>query len=189
LKFEQLFTNGDIGMAKKNQQKSLKIAPNDDEIQRVEASRALAPFEEMDRMLDRMFEEFIPKRWMSHYAFEHPGWGELIRSLEGRFPRTDILDRGDDILVRAEVPGVAKEDLDITVTENSITIKGESTREEEAHEGDYYRCEINTGSFSRTISLPAAVEPDDAKATFEDGMLEIKLPKIEKTKRRSLEIE
>jgi HSP20 family protein len=93
------------------------------------------------------------------------------------------------VVVRAEVPGVEKDDLDISVSDNTVTIKGETRREEKEEKGDYYRSEISRGTFTRTVMLPGVVATDKAKAKFKDGVLELKLPKVEKTKRRTVKID
>jgi HSP20 family protein len=92
-------------------------------------------------------------------------------------------------MLRAEVPGVEKKDIDVSVTGNSVTIKGETKREEKEEKGEYYRSEISRAAFSRTLALPAQVDPERANASFKDGVLEITLPKVEKAKRRTLKPE
>ncbi|GAB4365932.1 MAG: Hsp20/alpha crystallin family protein [Methylohalobius crimeensis] len=151
-------------------------------VKKVTPSRALSPFEEMELW----FEEFFPKRWMQRWGM--PSWEEFPRLMERNVPRVDVIDRDDEVVVRAEVPGVKKEDLDISVTENSVTIKGSTKREEEEEKGDYYRCEMVSGAFERVVGLPAAVDTDKTKASFEDGVLELKLPKISKAKRRRIKV-
>ena len=103
------------------------------EVQRITPSRAVTPFEEMDRMFDRMFESFFPRGWMQPLRWERPAWREALA--EARVPRVDVIDREDDILVRAEIPGVTKDNLEITTTENTVTIKGSSEREAEEEQG------------------------------------------------------
>jgi HSP20 family protein len=108
---------------------------------------------------------------------------------EGRLPKLDIIDRDNEVVVKAEVPGVKKEDLEIAVTGDRFTIKGQSRRVEREEKGDYYRSEVSTGSFSRTVTLPATVDEAGARAQLKDGMLEVILPKIEKAKKRAIKIE
>lgn len=84
--------------------------------------------------------------------------------------------------------GVDKKDIDISVGEDSVTIKGETRKEEKEEKGDYYRCEISSGSFSRTVALPAAVDGAKATATFKDGVLELTLPKLKATKRHKISV-
>jgi HSP20 family protein len=103
-------------------------------------------------------------------------------------PKVDVIERDDEVIVKAELPGVDKKDLDVSVTENSVTIKGTTSHEEKEEKGDYYRCEISRDAYARTVALPSYVDADKAKANFKDGVLELKLPKVEKSKRRSIEI-
>ena len=154
------------------------------ELQKAEPRRALSPFEEMDRM----FEDFFPRGWMRPFRWEWPSLGEMAKPFEGKMPKVDVIERDDEVVVKAELPGVDKKDLDVSVTENSVTIKGTTSHEEKEEKGDYYRCEISRGAYARTVALPSYVDADKAKASFKDGVLELKLPKVEKAKRRSIEI-
>jgi len=154
------------------------------ELQKAEPRRALSPFEEMDRM----FEDFFPRSWMRPFRWEWPSLGEMAKPFEGKMPKVDVIDRDDEVVVKAELPGVEKKDLDVSVTETSVTIKGTTSHEEKEEKGDYYRCEISRGAYARTVALPSYVDADKAKASFKDGVLELTLPKVEKSKRRSIEI-
>lgn len=151
----------------------------------VRPSRALSPFEEMDRLM----ESFFPRQWLRPFRWEMPTWSELGAPLEMRSPRVDIIDRDNEIVVKAEIPGVKKEDLDVSMTESTVTIQGSSSHEEKQEKGNYYRCEISRGAFSRTVALPADVDTDKAKAVFNDGILELTIPKVEKSKRKSITVE
>jgi HSP20 family protein len=156
------------------------------EIQKAAPVRALHPFEDMERMMDRVFREFPGRGWMRPFSFEWPAWPELP---ELRMPKVDVIDRDDDVLVRAELPGVEKKDLEISTSDTSVTIKATTAREEKEEKGDYYRCEISRGMLSRTVALPAQVHSDKAKASLKDGVLELTLPKVEKSKRRTVTVE
>ena len=145
----------------------------------------LTPFEEMERL----FEGFFPGDLARPSLWEWPRLSRMRMPLEAKLPRVDVLDREADILVRAELPGVDKKDLDISVSDNSVTIKGSTKQERKEEQGDYYRCEITQGAFARTIALPNAVSSEKAKASFKDGMLELVLPKTEPAKRRSIKVE
>ncbi len=147
------------------------------------SSRTLRPFEDMERM----FDEFLGRGWLRPLRFER--LPELSQMWEGRLPRVDIIDRDNEVVVKAEVPGIKKEELEIAVTGDRFTIKGQSRREEKEEKGDYYRSEVSTGSFSRTVTLPAMVDEAGARAQLKDGMLEVILPKIEKAKKRAINIE
>ncbi len=130
--------------------------------------------------IDAMFDEFLNRRWMRPSAWERP----LVEM--PAMPSVDVIDRDDEVLVRAAVPGYRKEDIDISVANSSLTIKGEHKTEQREERGDYFRCEISQGSFSRTVALPAEVDDTKAKATMKDGMLELRLPKREKAKRHRI---
>lgn len=100
-----------------------------------------------------------------------------------------MIDRENELLVRAELPGVDKQDLDVSLSDNTVTIRASTSHEREEEQGDYHRREISRGSFARTIRLPAMITGEKAKATFRNGILEMTLPKIEQEQRRRIEIE
>jgi HSP20 family protein len=126
-------------------------------------------FDDMDRMFHQFFgRPFGLMRWPKMF------WPE---ELDSGFPSVDIFEDDKNVTVKAEMPGVKKEDLDVNVTEEAITISGEKKKEEKVHEKNYYRYERSYGSFRRTLPLPAGVQSDKAKAKFKDGVLEIKVPK------------
>jgi HSP20 family protein len=104
-------------------------------------------------------------------------------------PKVDVIDRDDELVVHAEVPGIEKEDLDVSISDTSVTIKGQMKGEKKKIKGDYYRCEISRGSFERTVMLPGIVNIKKAKARFRDGVLELKIPKVEKVRRRTVKID
>lgn len=146
--------------------------------------RALSPFEEMDRMFDQYFRRGVMRPW----RFEWPSFPEVALP-EMKMPKVDVVDREAEVVVKAEIPGVEKKDLDISVGEDAITIKGSTRHEEKEEKGDYYRHEISRGSFIRTVALPATVDGSKAKANFKDGMLELTLPKTEKAKRHAVKLD
>lgn len=152
-------------------------------IEKAAPVRALSPFEEMDRL----FDQFFGRRWLAPWRLELPRLAEM-EGLELRIPRVDVIDRENEVVVKAEVPGVDKKDLDVSVAEDTVTIKGSTSHEEKEEKGDYYRCEMRRGAFARTVALPCAVDGDKAKASFKDGVLELVLPKAEGAKRRKIPI-
>lgn len=140
-------------------------------------------FDEMDRMFNRFFgRPFGLMRWPKMF------WPE---ELDAGFPSVDIYEEDNRVTVKAEMPGVKKQDLSVNVTEDAITISGEKKKEEKVEEKGYYRFERSYGSFRRTLPLPAGVQSDKAKAKFKDGVLEITVPKspaaIKKEKKISIE--
>jgi HSP20 family protein len=139
--------------------------------------RPLSMLEEMERMM----ESFTP-RWMRSM---HPETGLLAESI----PQVDVIDRDDHILVRAAMPGVNKDDLEVSTTDHTVTVRGKTQYETREEKGEYYRCEIGSGNFLRTVTLPAAIDEANTRASFKDGMLELTLPKLESAKRHTVKIE
>ena len=154
------------------------------EVQKAKSEQAMSPFEEMERM----FDDYFSRGWLHPFRFERPSFPRASLPFEGKTPNVDVIERENEIVVKAELPGVDKEDLDISVTQNSVTIKGTTSHEEKEEKGDYHRCEISRGAYTRTVGLPSYVDADKAKATFKDGILELTLPKVEKSKRRTVEV-
>lgn len=145
-------------------------------------SGALAPLDEMDRL----FDAFFSPRWPRLRRWAYP---DLVSGASGKMPAVDLIDRNNDVVVRAEIPGAKKEDIDVSVAGNLLTLHAHSQHEEEKEEGEYYRREITRGEFTRVLTLPTEVDSARAKASFKDGMLELTLPKIQPTQRRSIKVE
>ncbi|MFC2061778.1 Hsp20/alpha crystallin family protein [Elusimicrobiota bacterium] len=103
-------------------------------------------------------------------------------------PKVDIIDKKDRIIAKAELPGVDKKDIKLTLEDEYLTIKGELKKEDEVKEKDYYRCERSYGSFSRSIALPVSVDKENAKASYKKGILTIDLPKNKEGNIRGKEI-
>lgn len=164
----------------------LAVVEKGKEIPKPVPARAFHPFEEMERMMDRVFGDFPGRGWMRPWRTEWPEWPEFA---ELRMPKIDMIDRDEDILIRAELPGVEKKDLEISMSDTAVTIKATTRREEKEEKGDYYRCEISRGTYARTLTLPTTVESAKAKANLKDGVLELTLPKIEKSKRHTVTVE
>ncbi len=128
-------------------------------------------------MMDRLFEEaFAPI--------------ERTRVVESwaLVPRVDMYETDDAVVVKATIPGVKPEDLEITVTGNVLTIKGEIKEEEKEEGANYIRQERLFGSFRRDLTLPVDVNVDKAEAVFENGILTLRLPKVEEAKPKRLTI-
>ncbi len=155
------------------------------EVKKVETAQVLSPFEEMERM----FDNYISRGWMHPFRMDWPSFSRQAQAFEGKTPSVDVIERDDEVIVKAELPGVDKKDIDISVTNNTVTIKGSTSHEEKEEKGDYYRCEISRGSYSRTLSLPTDVDESKAKAKLRDGILELSLPKLTKSKRKSIKVE
>jgi len=104
-------------------------------------------------------------------------------------PAVDILRNKDDIIVRADVPGMSKDNLDVTVLHNRLFIRGEKKRETESDEKNAHRHERFYGSFERVVDLPAQVDAERVKATFRDGVLEVTAPIREEAKPKRINLE
>ena len=148
-----------------------------------------------DRQIEDLFEDFFNRRW--------PKFGDLMNmrmpslelpkggSLETKLPSMDVIDREKEVLVRAELPGIDKQDIDVSVSGNSVTVQG-SSRTEKASETEkehYHHREIVSHFVSRTMPLPCEVEGDNAVAKMSNGVLEVTIPKAESAKRKRVEIQ
>ena len=121
------------------------------------------------------------------YFGDFPSFG---MNFENSFsPRIDISEKDEKIFVEAEIPGVKKEDLKITLQDNILTIKGEKKKEEQCKDKNFYRAERSYGSFSRSFTLPAEVNTEKVDAKFNDGMLLVELQKAEPKKAKEKLIE
>lgn len=133
--------------------------------------------------LDNFFDDFLSRRWPRLLDWNMPTLSEIS------LPKVDILDHDNDIEVQAALPGVKKEDLEVSFNNQTITIRT-TTKEEKKEEepGKYFRREISHGEFQRTLSLPDNIDGDKAQASFKDGILKVTIPKNKKSKRKSIEI-
>jgi HSP20 family protein len=105
-----------------------------------------------------------------------------------KMPAVDVYEDNNDVVIKAEIPGLSKEDLSVQVADATLTIKGEKKREEAIKEDDYYCCERSFGAFTRTMELPCAVKADQVKASVKNGVLEVTLPKTEEAKKRAITV-
>ncbi|MDX9715307.1 MAG: Hsp20/alpha crystallin family protein [Dissulfurispiraceae bacterium] len=143
----------------------------------------LRELEDMRRDMDRIFEEFFVPSSRRRHAWPAKAEAGLM------VPNVEMYDRENEIVVKAEVPGVSKDGLDLTITKDSLTIKGEVKKEEEVKQENYYFSERSFGTFTRTLALPVEVESEKSKASFENGVLEVVLPKKEEAKAKEIKIE
>jgi HSP20 family protein len=132
--------------------------------------------------MEKWFEDFFRRPFPSMMA--RP-W--TIEEMEFS-PAIDIYEEENDVVVKAELPGMKKEDLDISLSEDAITIAGEKKSEHKTERKGFYRHESSYGSFCRTMALPVDVQTDKVKADFKDGILEIRLPKTEEAKKKEVKI-
>ena len=125
----------------------------------------LTPFEE----LEHWAEEVMPSRWLRSRFGDWPSRSLFSVAMEPRIPKVNVIDRDDEVFIKAELPGVKKEDIDVSMTDNMITIKASSKQEKKEEKGDYYRSEISQGSFSRSMSLPAVATGMRRSSTCRPG--------------------
>src|SRR5512143_4286963 len=138
-------------------------------------SPATTPFATL-RDVERLFEDFLERGWRHPFRMEWPQWPDVSKLLP-QTPPVDVVDHEKEVVVRAQVPGFKKSDLDVSIAERTLTIKGSTRTEEKEEKDNYFHQEIRSGSFSRSVLLPADVDAGKAEATFKDGVLELTLPK------------
>jgi HSP20 family protein len=146
------------------------------ELVKAERPRYLTPFEEMEKwfadVLRRPYPLLTPTLWpeLKHAEFETV------------MPTVDIFEEGNELVLKADMPGMEKKDIGINISDNFLTISGERKKEEKVEKGNYYRYERSHGSFFRRFELPAGIDTEKVKAHLENGILEVRLPKTEKAK-------
>ncbi len=135
-------------------------------------------FNRLRKDVDRMFERL---------------WGEFGLSAFQRavreFPIIDLTETEESLIIKAEVPGINPDDIEIEITENSLRIKGEVREDRVTDKEGFIKTERRYGSFSRTFQLPSRIRVDDVKASYKEGILNIRMPKYKEEKRRALKIE
>lgn len=146
---------------------------------------AMTPFEDMERA----FERFMSGGWLRPLAWDRSLWHDIMEPFHGRTTRTDVIDRDEDVLVRAEVPGVQRKDIEVSLVDNMLTIRGKLEHEHKEQKADYFRCEISQGAFSRSILVPGKFDASKVMASLKDGVLEVTLPKIEASKRQNIKVQ
>lgn len=124
-------------------------------------------YDEMDRMFENFFGPMMPTR------------GTTTQTEGYRVPMVDLSESDGEFILKAELPGVNKDHLNVEVQRDVVMLKAETSEEKESTEGAYHRRERSYHSFQRTIPLPAEVKSSEAKASFKDGLLEVHLPKAQ----------
>lgn len=139
-----------------------------------------SPFERMEEMFDDFFRR----------PFGRTLWPALPRIVEEMEPgvSVDIYEEGDNVIVKSDLPGMTKDDIEVNLTDDTITLSGERKKEEKIEKKNYFRLERSYGSFKRSFGLPMEVQTDKAKASFKNGVLEVKIPKTEAAKKKEHKI-
>jgi len=138
--------------------------------------KPLREIERISREMDKLFESFFERRPKRKF-FEG----------EEDFPLMDIAETDNEIILRAEIPGIEPADIDISLSDGILTIKGEKRQEREEGE-DYHIIERTYGKFTRQIHLPKPIEGDKASAFYKNGVLKIVLPKTEESKKKEIKV-
>ena len=138
------------------------------------------PFREVSRLRREM-----DRLWDDYYGSRRRG----LQPLQAEFaPAVDVKETAEAVVVKAEVPGMEAKEIKIAVTGDILTIKGEKKSEREEKEGNYHLVERSYGSFSRSLTLPAAVDRDKIEARYDKGVLTVTCPKKEAVKPKAIEI-
>jgi HSP20 family protein len=158
------------------------------ELAKVESTKALSPFKEMEKRfeeMERRFDDFFRRPFSLL-----PSWMPRMKmpEIEEVSPSMDIFTEGDDVIVKGELPGMKKEDINVSLTKDTISISGEKKKEEKVEKKDYYSFERSYGSFKRSFSLPTEVQTEKASAKFKNGVLEIRIPKTEEAKKKEKKV-
>jgi len=161
------------------------------------ALRSGDPFAVMRRFtddMDRIFGDFGfgGSRLMAPWSFG--GWrGPAARGMgfdqSAWSPQVEVFERGDRLVIRADLPGLTRDDVQVEVADDAISIRGERRQEHEEHREGFYHSERSYGSFHRTIPLPDGIEADKADASFHDGVLEVTMPAPRREASRSRRLE
>jgi HSP20 family protein len=135
------------------------------------------PFRELDKMrgeMDRLWDSFFEGRPQVQF-------GEW-------FPTLDVSETKNDLVVKVELPGMDQKDIDVSLSDGHLTIKGEKKQEKEEKEENYHFIERSYGTFTRSVQLPKEVKRDKISATYKNGILKVVLPKSEEAKKKEVKI-
>jgi len=146
-------------------------------VQERRPGRLLAWPEELERYFDRHFREWPLRFWRQ--PVEQGAW----------LPEMDVFEKDGKLVIRTDLPGMTAENIEVSVEGDVLTIKGRREEEKEATEGNYYCSERTTGEFFRTIRLPEGVSADDFEAHYDNGVLEVTVPKPTKTETKSVKVQ
>jgi HSP20 family protein len=157
------------------QKRRCLVARQENEGRNLESWRPFSGLTRWERDFEKMFDDF--------FRFRSPSRRGSALAVD-----TDVYEEGDDIVVKAELPGMSKEDLSISIQDHLLTLKGEKKTEDEIKQQDYYRLERSYGAFTRVVELPQQVQVDKCKASLVNGVLEIRLPKTEEAKKKQIAV-
>ncbi|HOG13322.1 MAG: Hsp20/alpha crystallin family protein [Smithellaceae bacterium] len=139
------------------------------------------PFYSLQRQMNSLFDDFLAGFEAAPRALSAGGFGAFI-------PSVDVKESDKDFVIRAELPGVEEKDIEVTITGDSVTIKGEKKEEKEDKGKNYYYMERSYGSFNRVIPLAGETDANKASAGFKNGVLNICIPKIQSAKAKGTKV-
>jgi HSP20 family protein len=160
-----------------------KVARREHEHEREGTIVPIRPTLSLPHWMER-FEEMLENRWPFFPALR---WPEEMAAV--KVPPVDVYEEGDALVVKAELPGMKKEEIEVTLTGDLLTLSGKKEKEEKVERKDYHRVERMAGAFTRSLKLPFEVEVEKVTATFREGVLEIRAPKTPEAKARSRKVE
>lgn len=143
----------------------------------------LAAIKDLEEKVETMFQDMWHKHFHRENAAELFSFGAL-----GKMPKMDVVDREKEISVKAELPGIDKKDIDVSLTNNQLVIKAKTCHEEKEEKGDYLKQEISKNEVYRSVLLPADIDADKVKTSFKNGVLELVIPKQEGSQRKRIEV-
>lgn len=149
-------------------------------MKKLSSQSQLKPIDNLRRELDRIFDDMVPFTWSRRFSENEVNlWA----------PKTDMTETEQEYIINLDLPGVKKDDVEVSYKDNQLTISGERKKEVEEKKETYIRSERYFGQFVRNFTLPAAVKDNNIKANFKDGVLVVKVPKAEVSKPKKVKID
>jgi len=148
-----------------------------------EQNNYLTAFKDLEHRIENMFQELWHNPFQRENVPDLFSYGALVN-----MPKMDVIDRDKEILVKAELPGIDKKDLEISITNNQLVIKAKTCHEEKEEKGDYLKQEISKSEIYRSVLLPADVDDSKVKTSFKNGVLKLTIPKQKGSRRKRIEV-
>ena len=140
------------------------------------------PIRELEEMRRKVDEDIVR-------PIMHAVWERVPEELKTWSPSIETFEKGDSLVVKAELPGMKQEDIEVSATDDKLTVKGERRRETGVKESEYHLNEIAYGSFYRTVELPFNIDTKNIEATYEDGVLRVTLQRVAGSKPKKVTIQ
>lgn len=146
----------------------------------IKTPRYVSPFEDMGG--------WFGSAWQDPFRVVSTMLPTSTMEFEAKLPRLDMYAEGDELILKADIPGIGKDDVNITFSDNILTISGERKTEEKVEKGEYYSYERSEGSFCRSVELPFDIDVDKTKAHLDNGVLEVRLSRTHEVESKSTKI-